>query len=212
MSQPSPAGPPETYHHGHLRRALIDTALVLLTEEGAWNFTLRELARRAGVSHAALYNHFVDKAALLAEVAARGFEALRQVLDSAARRHPRSPRRQLVAVAGAYVRFGLARPAHYRLMFGPDLADRRRHPALARAGDAAFAVLVATLRRGQAAGEIRGGSVRDHAVAAWSLVHGLTMLFIDGRLAVLGAARQGAARLSRAAAEGLVEGLRASPG
>lgn len=67
-----------SYHHGDLRRALIDTALAMVTEEGAWNFTLREVARRAGVSHTAPYNHFEDKAALLAEVAALGFEALRQ--------------------------------------------------------------------------------------------------------------------------------------
>lgn len=64
------------YHHGDLRRALIDTALAMVTEEGTWNFTLREVARRAGVSHAAPYNHLADKTALLAEVAALGFQAL----------------------------------------------------------------------------------------------------------------------------------------
>src|SRR6266545_3486632 len=100
------------YHHGDLRRALIETALTLVNQEGTWNFTLRELARRAGVSHAAPYNHFADKAALLADVAARGFEALRKRTEAAARRHPRSPRQQLIATAVAYVRFGVDRPAH----------------------------------------------------------------------------------------------------
>src|SRR5215813_12937847 len=74
---------PPPYHHGDLRRALIEAALSMLKEEGAWTFTLREVARRAGVSHAAPYNHFSDKAALLAEVAAMGFQALRERLAAA---------------------------------------------------------------------------------------------------------------------------------
>jgi hypothetical protein len=143
-------------------------------------------------------------------VAARGFAALERALAAAARRQARSPERQLVVVAGAYVRFGVDHPAHYRLMFGPELANRDRYPTLARAADAAFAVLIATLRQGQAAGALRRGLLRDQAIAAWSLVHGLTMLFIDGRLASLGAWSGAAARHARAAAQALVEGLRAS--
>ncbi|MGH7528396.1 MAG: TetR/AcrR family transcriptional regulator, partial [Gemmatimonadales bacterium] len=102
------------YHHGDLRRALIETALTMVTEEGAWNFTLREVARRAGVSHAAPYNHFADKSALLAEVAALGFQALRRQMEGSARRPPRSSRQALLGIATAYVRFGVEHPAHYR--------------------------------------------------------------------------------------------------
>src|ERR671933_271680 len=91
-SSPTPARPAAPYHHGDLRRALIDTALAMVTEEGAWNFTLREVARRAGVSHAAPYNHFEDKLALLAEVAALGFQSLRQTLEAAAHGERRSAR------------------------------------------------------------------------------------------------------------------------
>lgn len=210
MPKPAAAPPAAPYHHGDLRRALIDTALALVSEEGAWNFTLREVARRAGVSHAAPYNHFPDKAALLAEVAARGFEALRKAMEVAARRHRRSPPRQLVAVGRAYVEFGVKHPGHYRLMFGPELANRERHPTLARAGDAAFSVLTATLRRGQEAGAMRGGSVRDQAVAAWSLVHGLTMLFIDGWLGVMGGSSSEAGRYAQTVTEALGDGLRVS--
>src|SRR4051812_17717177 len=100
----SSAAPPP-YHHGDLRRALIEMALTMLTEEGAWNFTLREVARRAGVSHAAPYNHFADKSALLAELAALGFETLRAQMETAAQRHPRSSRQALIAIGEAYVRF-----------------------------------------------------------------------------------------------------------
>src|SRR3982750_2168770 len=123
----APARSAAPYHHGDLRRALIDTALTMVTEEGAWNFTLREVARRAGVSHAAPYNHFEDKAALLAEVAALGFQALRHALEPAAGGHPRSARQALAGVAAAYVRFGVEHPAHYRLMFGAELADKAHY-------------------------------------------------------------------------------------
>jgi AcrR family transcriptional regulator len=201
------APPAAPYHHGDLRRALIDTAITMLTEDGAWNFTLREVARRAGVSHAAPYNHFADKSALLAEVAVLGFQTLRLQMEAAARRHPRSPRQALIGIAGAYVRFGVEHPAHYRLMFGADLADEERHPTLQEASDASFAVLTSALERGQAALAIRPGSVREQALAAWSLVHGLTTLFIDQRLSFLAASSSEAERYARAAAAALCEGL-----
>jgi AcrR family transcriptional regulator len=211
MPKPAAAPPTAPYHHGDLRRALIDTALSLVSEEGAWDFSLREVARRAGVSHAAAYNHFPDKAALLAEVAAHGFEALRSATEAAARRRRLSPSRQLVAVARAYVEFGVSHPAHYRLMFGPERVNGERHPTLARAGDAAFSVLTETLRRGQEAGEMRRGSVRDQALAAWSQVHGLTMLFIDAWLPTMGASSAEAGRYAQKVTEALSEGLRIQP-
>ena len=205
----APARPAARYHHGDLRRALIDTALAMVTEEGAWNFTLREVARRAGVSHAAPYNHFEDKSALLAEVAALGFESLRQALEAAARAQPRSARQALAGIAAAYVRFGVEHPAHYRLMFGAELAEKARYPALQAAGDAAFAVLTGVLERGQAAGQVRRAPVRAQALAAWSLVHGLTTLLIDQRVSFLGASSGDAERHARRAGMALFEGLRA---
>ena len=198
------------YHHGDLRRALIDTALAMVTEEGAWNFTLREVARRAGVSHAAPYNHFEEKSALLAEVAALGFESLRRTMETAARRHPRSARQAFAGIADAYVRFGVDHPAHYRLMFGAELAEKARYPALQAASDAAFAVLTGVLERGQSSGQVRREAVRDQALAAWSLVHGLTTLFIDQRLSFLGVSTIDAERHARHAGMALFEGLRAN--
>ena len=194
------------YHHGDLRRALTDAALAMVTEEGAWNFTLREVARRAGVSHAAPYNHFADKAELLAEVAALGFRALRRGMEGGSR-GARSARRALLGIATGYVRFGVEHPAHYRLMFGPELAQKERYPVLQEASDATFAVLTSALQRGQAAGELRRGPVRDQAVVAWSLVHGLTTLLIDQRLSFLGVSIREAERQARSAGAALFEGL-----
>jgi len=205
----APARPATPYHHGDLRRALIDTALAMVTAEGAWNFTLREVARRTGVSHMAPYNHFEDKAALLAEVAALGFESLRQSLEAAARGQPRSARQAIAAIAAAYVRFGVEQPAHYRLMFGAELAEKARYPVLQAASDATFAVLTGVLERGHASGQVRRGVVRDQALAAWSLVHGLTTLLIDQRVSFLGVSTGDAERHARQAGVALFEGLRA---
>ena len=208
-SSTAPARPATRYHHGDLRRTLVDTALAMVIEEGAWNFPLREVARRAGVSHAASYNHFEDKSALLAEVAVLGFQSLRQTLEAAARGQPRSARQVLAGIAAAYVRFGVEQPAHYRLMFGAELADKARYPSLQAAGDAAFAVLTGALERGQASGQVRQGPVHDQALAAWSLVHGLTTLVIDQRVSFLGVSTGDAERHARQAGMALFDGLRA---
>jgi AcrR family transcriptional regulator len=195
------------YHHGDLRRVLIETALGMVEEEGAWDFTLREVARRAGVTHAAPYHHFADKSSLLAEVAVLGFEALRRQMETAIRTQSASPREVLTGIAMAYIRFGVEHPAHYRLMFGPELADRERHPALAQAADGTFAVLTNAIERGQQVGDVRRDSVPQQALAAWSLVHGLTTLLIDRRLTFLGVSTTEAEHHARLACAALIEGL-----
>ena len=112
---------PRPYHHGDLRRALINAALALVTEEQDWAFSLREVARRAGVSHNAPYNHFPEKRDLLGAVAAAGFEALRERMRVSVA-GVADPRTALIASAKAYVGAGVENPALYRLMFGPALA------------------------------------------------------------------------------------------
>jgi AcrR family transcriptional regulator len=183
------------YHHGDLRRALIEAALALVGEEQDWAFSLREVARRAGVSHNAPYNHFPEKRDLLGAVAAAGFEALRDRMRAAIAGVD-SPRTALLACATAYVSAGVENPALYRLMFGPALAaptsavrsDTKANggrPAEARAaGATAKAVLDEIILRGAESGAfaISPRSKSELAVAAlsiWSAVHGLTMLVID---------------------------------
>ncbi|MGH6819138.1 MAG: TetR/AcrR family transcriptional regulator [Methylovirgula sp.] len=183
------------YHHGDLRRALIDAALALVGEEQDWAFSLREVARRAGVSHNAPYNHFPEKRDLLGAVAAAGFDALTDRMRAAVAGIG-NPRTALLASAKAYVHAGVENPALYRLMFGPALAapalaaqgttnpDSGR-PAEARmAGAAAKAVLNEIILRGAETGAfaISARSKDELAIAAlaiWSAVHGLTLLVID---------------------------------
>lgn len=169
------------YHHGDLRRALIETAMGMLHEDRGWQFTLREVARRAGVSHAAPYKHFPDKAALLAEMALVGFDSLRQALTTAKPRRPKALRDEFLAMAGAYVRFGISNPALYRLMFSAD-AGKAADVHLNERALAALGVLIELLKRGQTEGVLRKRDVRGQAAACWAQMHGITMLTIDGLL------------------------------
>lgn len=170
------------YHHGDLRRALIAAALEILHNEQAWDFTLRELARRAGVSHAAPYRHFADKQELLAEVAALGFETLRQRLLQATQQHQNDSKAQLSAMGQAYVAFAVEHPAHFRLMFGSELAGEQRYPALLEAAAATRGTMTEAVRRSAEAGLFGASDPQVQALAAWSLVHGLAMLLIDRRV------------------------------
>jgi AcrR family transcriptional regulator len=174
------------YHHGDLRRALIDAGSALLREDQNWNFSLREVARKAGVSHNAPYNHFVDKHELLAAVAAVGFEELRDRMLSSIR-GIENPKTALIKTGVVYVNFGLENPARYRLMFGSALAHSGTAGSqlLESATVGARAILGEIILRGAQAG-VFAVSVRkkeDLQVAiltAWAGVHGLTMLKLDG--------------------------------
>lgn len=181
MPSPTPDETEKPYHHGDLRRAVIETALAMLQDEKGWQFTLREVARRAGVSHAAPYKHFPDKAALLAELALIGFDRLREALHAAQPAAPSNPRETLLPMAGAYLAFGRANPALYRLMFGAE-AGTPSDVHLDERAMSTFAILTDVLERGQQAGLIRKRPVRGQAAACWAELHGLTMLSIDGLL------------------------------
>jgi AcrR family transcriptional regulator len=181
---------PQPYHHGDLRRVLIDTALQLVTEEQDWTFSLREVARRAGVSHHAPYNHFPEKQDLLGAVAVVGFERLRDGMLSAMAGID-APEALVEVIGRTYLRLGLENPALYRLMFGPALADAgpADRPTIARsAGAKARAVLAEVIQRGARSGvfAVSPDNPKDQILAAhvfWSAAHGLTMLAIDDLMA-----------------------------
>lgn len=171
------------YHHGDLRAALVAVAEEILTERGVAGFTLREAARRAGVSPAAPAHHFGDAAGLLTEVAIAGFEALTHYLREGNSRGGKDPAARLRGQGEAYVRFALDYPARFQLMFRRDLlaeADER----LQAAGRAAFAELEDVTRA--IAGAPAEAPLAPPSVAAllgaWSMVHGFAHLALDGQL------------------------------
>jgi AcrR family transcriptional regulator len=165
-----------TYHHGDLRAALIAGALALIREVGADGFTLREVARRAGVSHAAPYRHFRDKADLAAAIAQEGFEGLARAMEEAAESEG-SARDRLLRAGRNYVEVALRRPEHFRVMFGAEL-DAKRHPDARKAADRAFAGLVRLIEDARL-----GGEPLTLARIAWSQVHGIATLAIGKQFA-----------------------------
>jgi AcrR family transcriptional regulator len=198
------------YHHGDLRRALIDAALDLLTKEQNWAFSLREVARHAGVSHNAPYNHFADKRELLAAIATASFDVLREkMLESFSENDPAD--KALVEIGLVYIKFGLENPAHYRLMFTSEFtagASPRPYVVL-EAHMRTRELLISIIRRGAQSGVFAKAFNRDDplqaaVLSAWSAVHGLTMLAIDGLTPVpRRAIDQVAKRLTHMVADGL---------
>lgn len=173
------------YHHGDLRNALVTEALQLLEQEG--DFTLRDLARRLGVSAAALYAHFADKGALLAAIAAAGFVRLREALQAAIR-NDSDLMAQFLHMGSAYVRFGMEQPALYKLMFASEElpAKHGEYPELQAAGEAAFGSLTDMLEHMQRRGFLRPGDPEADGLSVWAHVHGLTSLLITGRVECAG--------------------------
>jgi AcrR family transcriptional regulator len=157
-----------TYHHGDLRAAILTEAARLVDERGADRVSLRELAREAGVSHAAPAHHFTDRRGLFTALAAQGFELLAVALAEA--------RPRFLDAALAYVRFAIEHPGHYRVMFDKSLVDSSNRE-LAAAQAAAGAELsrgVASLPDQHAKADPSGAEL-----AAWSLVHGFSMLWLN---------------------------------
>lgn len=172
----------QSYHHGDLRRALVDGAARLIARRRGVEFTLRELAGAAKVSHAATYRHFTNKTDILAAVAEVGFGRLHADFARASAEHCQDPRAELHALGLAYVRFALAHEGFYRVMFHPELGDRVAYPGLMKEGDNAFASLLSAVTRGVEQGVFLPRPPLALALFAWSAVHGLSSLLIDGLL------------------------------
>jgi AcrR family transcriptional regulator len=173
------------YHHGDLRRALLDATLKLVEERGPQGFTLRAAARAAGVTAGAPYHHFKDKDALLAAVAADGFDLFRVALESAAARRAASPRERMRNVGVAYVLFAIEHPTRFRVMLGYGVQNRMRNRAFATTAVATYEFVRDVLIRGLEVG--CSEPVQEAEVLGWwSVVHGLAFLAIDGHLGKLG--------------------------
>jgi AcrR family transcriptional regulator len=171
-----------TYYAGDLRRDLLDAALAVVASEGPSAVNLRALARELGVSHAAPANHFADKTALFTAIAQEGFELLGRAMDQAVAAVPADrPGRDRVGATGqAYLRFALKHRSHFEVMWRTDLC--RREPALQTAADATFDQLVDAVRAAKADGWAVGADERSVAYLAWSAVHGLAVLWLNGPL------------------------------
>jgi AcrR family transcriptional regulator len=172
------------YHHANLKQSLLDAAVDLLTEVGPRGFKLREVARRAGVSHNAPYRHFRDKDDLVAAVAAEGFDRLTASMNEAMV-EGRTPVERLRLAGRGYVAFAMGSPEHLVIMFETPAAvepGAELRPEFEAAGMRAFQVLLDAISAVQAEGGLPEGDPHVFAVVAWAAAHGLAKLAIGGRL------------------------------
>lgn len=181
------------YHHGDLREALLRAADEVLRERGLQGFTLRECARRAGVSHAAPKHHFGNVRGLLTELAARGFMALTETLRAHLAAAGDDLGAQFVATSRSYATFAAEHPEHFRIMFRSDLLDTSAD-VLAAAAHVTFTELTNVIRRQRGEREIGPEELLEHVTAerlladiliGWCHIHGYAHLRLEGQLAML---------------------------
>jgi len=163
------------YHHGDLRNALLAAAEQLLVEQGVAGLSLRAVAKQAGVSHAAPYRHFRDKAALLRALAQSGFERLAAVILAATETVSHSPEQKLLEAGVAYVRLAVDQPEISQLMFGGGIKPQG-DMAYRQVARAAFDALVEIIQEGVRTGAFRDRDPQELALVAWTAMHGMAML------------------------------------
>lgn len=196
----------KNYHHGDLLQALIDAALDLIAEKDVTNVSLREIARRVGVSHTAPYRHFADKEALLAAVAQEGFQRFNQAIEAAIQ-SVGDPLEQLERGCLTYIRYAVKHPSRYRIMFGAYGANLgKADRAMVETAKQAYLPFADAIARGQTRGIFREGNPEQMARTVWALMHGLAMLLIGGQLADSDN-ENAIASVSRSTLHGLVRGL-----
>lgn len=172
-----------SYHHGDLSNALVRAAIEIITHENSEQITLREVSRRVGVNHRAVYRHFSDLTALLAAVAEQGYVELLEALQTTLESLPAcKAARRMEAIAAAYVAFAIDHPAHYRIMFGRRLNEDGRFPKLEGAALKAYELLQAELDAGVASGEFKDRPRRELVFGFWSLCHGFASLALVRRI------------------------------
>lgn len=170
------------YHHGDLRTALIEAALEIIDEMGPQGLTIRKVAQRAGVSHAAPYRHFPDKDDLILAVVERGFELLDEEMQRARKAAGDDPISQFAASGEAYLDFAMDYPAYYRVMFSGDMLASKGNEALRHTSASSFVRMIDDLKMAQEIGLVREGDPTLQAISIVSTVHGFVSLANDKRL------------------------------
>lgn len=168
------------YHHGDLRSVLISAAETELSENGIHAFSLRAVAKRAGVSHGAPAHHFEGKRGLLTALAAVGYNRMTQIQSQHIDKAKDDPTSKITASGMGYINFAIRHPALFRLMFSSDIPDRS-DPIFSKASLTAFQNLISDVRDMTGAHPMENTEARLQLMASWSMVHGLAELMISGR-------------------------------
>ena len=208
-SQKTAKAAPKPYHHGDLHQEILCSACELLEENNIASLSLRAVAKKVGVSHTAPYRHFKDKESLLAGIAKLGYDELAQQMEDAVKSYPDDPAAQLQEAGHRYVQLALNSPQCTQLMFGGILPCDDTYPALRASGDRAFDGLKALIEEGQNHGVFKQGDVEELALAAWSGIHGLSLLLIGGNLPEILSIPTDIRPLTTAVTSTMLDGLKA---
>lgn len=195
------------YHHGDLRKALIEVATDLLAEDGVQALSLRKIAQKAGVSHNAPYMHFADKEAVLVAIAAEGFRLLAADVESAIAQSGSNTREQLIVASQAYVRFALGHPDHVQVMFRP--VDGAKYPELVKTSQASLNQLFKLVKSGQENGELNSGDTQTMTKAVWAMAHGISAISIAYQASIMSSTELSSEDITSMFVSFLLDGLAA---
>jgi AcrR family transcriptional regulator len=170
------------YHHGDLKNALIEAGLAILESEGMEGLTLRQVAMRAGVSHAAPYAHFSDKQSLFAAISTEGFKHLYARIHRVVEANPNEPGIQLLEAAWVYVEYSIEKRSLFKLMFSGILQQAKQYPEFVFESRRNYNQVVDIVSRCQTAGLLRDGDSDLVAQGVWSTVHGFCCLLMEGQI------------------------------
>jgi AcrR family transcriptional regulator len=171
-----------SYHHGDLKNALIEAGADVLAREGVAALSLRRVAQKAGVSHAAPYAHFTDKQALIAAISTEGYRRLYEAMSDVIERFAEDPGRQLMEGAWAYVQFAQNAPDHFKVTMSGVVERQKEYPAFVEMSQRNLALLVRVVEACQGAGVLRKGPPELVALSVWSVVHGFVSLLLEQQI------------------------------
>src|SRR5512136_3240274 len=172
----------KSYHHGDLKNALIKAGADILSKEGVSALSLRKVAQKAGVSHAAPYAHFADKQALIAAISTEGYKKLYEQIAQVAGQYRSDPLRRFVEVSWAYVQFALDEPDQFKVTLSGMIEKEQDYPAFVETARQTFSLVVDIVAQCQQAGILRSGPADLVAVSVWSLIHGFVTLLLENQV------------------------------
>ncbi len=172
----------KSYHHGDLKNALIKAGADILTKEGVSALTLRKVAQKAGVSHAAPYAHFADKQALIAAISTEGYKQLYEKIAQAAAQYQSDPLRRFVEASWAYAQFALDEPDQFKVTLSGMIEKEQDYPAFVETARQTFNLVVDVVAQCQRAGILRKGPSDLVAVSVWAVIHGFVTLLMENQI------------------------------